>query len=91
MNEALEAEALLGDEAKRFLEGDLGRVLKGIAEQEIKKATLDFEEADLTDEKKIRDLQNRIWRASRFTGWLEELVERGEEALRSLEQQKRQE
>lgn len=90
MNEELEAEALLGDEAKRFLEGDLGKVLKGIAEQEVKKAILEFEEADLTDEKKVRDLQNRIWRASRFTGWLEELVERGEEALRALQQQKQE-
>jgi len=87
----LEAEALLGDDAKRFLEGDLGRVLKGIAEQEVKKAILEFEEVDLTDEKKVRDLQNRIWRASRFTGWLEELVERGEEALRAIQQQKQQE
>lgn len=68
----------------------MGKVLKGIAEQEVKKAIIEFEEVDLTDEKKVRDLQNRIWRASRFTGWLEELVERGEEALRALQQQKQE-
>lgn len=90
MTEELEAEALLGDEAKRFLEGDLGKVLKGIADQEVKKALIEFEEVDLTNEKKVRDLQNRIWRASRFTGWLEELVERGDEALRALQQQKQE-
>lgn len=90
MSNELEAEAVMGDEAKRFLDGDLGKILKGIAEQEVKAAILEFEEVDLTNDKKIRDLQNRIWRASRFTGWLEELVERGEEALRALQQQKQQ-
>lgn len=90
MSAELEAEAVMGDEAKRFLDGDLGRILRGIAEQEVKAAVLEFEDVDLTEEKKIRDLQNRIWRASRFTGWLEELVERGEEALRALQQQKQE-
>ena len=90
MSKELEAEALMGDEARRFLDGDLGKVLKGIAEQEVKKAILEFEEIDLTEEKKVRDLQNRIWRASRFTGWMEELVERGDEALRVLQQQKQE-
>jgi hypothetical protein len=68
----------------------LGKILKGIAEQEVKAAILEFEEVDLTNEKKVRDLQNRIWRASRFTGWLVELVERGDEALRALQQQKQE-
>ena len=88
MSEELEAEAILGDEARRFLEGDLGKLLCGIAEQEVQKAVLELEEADLTEEKKIRDIQNRIWRANRFAGWLKELVERGDEALRALQQQK---
>jgi len=90
MNEALEAEALLGDEAKRFLTGDLGRCLRGMAEQEVKAALLEFEEVDPTQKEKVRDLQNRIWRANRFTGWLEELVERGDEALRAFQQQKQE-
>ena len=86
--DALSAEAILGDEAKRFLEGDLGRYMRGVADQEVEKAILELEEVDPGDAKKVREIQNRIWRARNFPAWLVELVQRGEEALRVYQQQK---
>lgn len=86
----LMAEGILGDEAKRFLEGDLGKYMRGCADQDIQEAILDLGAADPQDTKAIRDIQNRIWRARNFSGWLIELVQRGEEALRVYQQQKQE-
>ena len=90
MEDELAAEAILGDEARRFLDGDLGKYMRGVAEQEIQEAILELEDADPEDKKKIREIQNKIWRARNFTGWLNELVQRGEEALRAFQQQKQE-
>jgi hypothetical protein len=87
MEDELAAEAILGDEAKRFLNGDLGKYMRGVAEQDIQEAILELEDVDSRDDKKVRDIQNKIWRARNFVGYLEELVQRGEEALRVYQQQ----
>lgn len=86
--DALIAEAVLGDEAKKFLEGDLGRYMKGVADQEVEEAIIDLQDTDPTDTKKVWEIKNRIWRARNFSTWLIELVQRGEEALRVYQQQK---
>lgn len=88
--ESLVAEALLGDEAKKFLTGELGRFLLGCAEQDAKLAASGLEDVDPSDQKKIRDLQNRVWRARSFEGWLNELVQRGEDAIKVYQQQKQE-
>jgi len=82
------AEAIMGDEAKKFLEGDLGRYMKGVADQEVEEAIIDLQDTDPTDTKKVWEIKNRIWRARNFSTWLIELVQRGEEALRVYQQQK---
>lgn len=84
------AEALLGEEAKKFLGGDLAKFMLGCAEQDAKLASEGLEDVDPKAEDKIRDLQNRIWRARSFEGWLNELVQRGEDALRVYQQQKQE-
>jgi len=86
--DALIAEAVLGDEAKKFLEGDLGRYMKGVADQEVEEAIIDLQDTDPSDTKKVWEIKNRIWRARNFSTWLIELVQRGEEALRVYQQQK---
>jgi hypothetical protein len=78
---SLEAEALIGDEAKRFLESELGKCVLGIAQQEMSAAVIDFSNADPTDEKVVRHLQNKIQVATWFRQWIIELFNRGEEAL----------
>lgn len=83
----LVVEALLGEEADKFLKGDLGRYLIGCAEQEIQEALLALETADPGEAKDIQKLQNRVWRARSFSDWLKELVIRGDNALKVYKQQ----
>lgn len=87
MNDELIAEAELGEEARNFLAGDLGKWMTGCAEQEVRSAQEALETADPNDEKVIRELQNKAWRGRRFSEWLTELVSRGESAMAAFKQQ----
>lgn len=87
MNDELIAEALIGDEAKRFLESDLGQVILGMAQQEVDAAVEKLKAVDPTDAKVIREIQNEVWRAEQFKGWLTELFHKGEAALQAFKQQ----
>ena len=84
------AEAELGEEAKNFIQGDLGRFLLGCANQEIEAAHEALEDVKPSEKEKIRELQNAVWRARSFTKWLVELVSRGENAIQSYKQQKQE-
>ena len=79
--EELAAITELGEEAKAFLSGNLGKCLLGMAEQEVKKAILEFKDADPNDRAKIASLQDRVRAGTWFSEWLEELVVNGEQAL----------
>ena len=81
------ASAELGEEAKKFLEGDLGRVLVGLAQQEIDLAHEALETADPVDTEAIRGLQNKIKVGRWFTEWLNQLVAEGEQAIHVYKQQ----
>ena len=85
MNEELVAEALIGDEAKKFLESDLGKTLIGMSEQDKELAVLQFSDADITDPKKMRKIQDDIRFALEFRGRIIDLFNRGEEALRVIQ------
>ena len=80
-DDELIAEALIGDEAKRFLESDIGKCVLGIAEQESDLARIGLETVDPTDTKAIGRLQNQAALGRMFRGWLIELFNKGEEAL----------
>lgn len=75
------AEAVIGDEARQFLESELGRTVLGIADQEIENARLAMELVDPHDAKAMMKLQNEIALGRRFKGWLIELINKGENAL----------
>lgn len=79
--EELIAEALIGDEAKRFLESDLGRCLLGMADQEADAARLGLETVDPSDTKAVVALQNKAALGRMFRSWLAELYTRGEQSL----------
>lgn len=87
MNEELIAEALIGDEAKKFLDSDFGKTLMGLAQQEATLAMGLLKSADPEDSKTIRSIQNDIWRAEKFEEWLIDLISAGETALRLYQQQ----
>jgi hypothetical protein len=88
VNDELVAAAELGDEAKRFLESDLGRCLLGMAEQEVQLAQEALAEVDPTDTEGIRKLQNQAKLYRTFNEWLKELLDKGEAALQAFIQQR---
>lgn len=83
------AEAELGKAAEEFLASDLGRVLIGMADQEVALAQEELEGAPATDSVKIREIQNRAWRARQFKQWLAELVDKGKQAIEIFKQHER--
>lgn len=78
------AEMLIGDDARRFLDGDVGRTVLGMAQQEKEGALLELATVDPDDTKRIRYLQNVIWRVDSFASWLAELIERGAQVEKIL-------
>ena len=85
--EELKAQALIGDDVKRFLESDLGRTIVGIAQQEIRTAVDEMVQTDPADLPKVRDIQLRMAIGASFEKWLIELFQKGEEALSDIQQQ----
>ena len=63
------------------MESDLGRAMLGFALQEIELARDGLESVDPTDWKKITELQQRARFGSSFRQWLEELLQKGNEAI----------
>ena len=84
MNDDLVAEALLGDEAKQFMESDLCKYMLGIAEQEIALAQEALENVNPSDTEAVRDLQFKAKVARQFRQWLDETIDKGDSALEVL-------
>lgn len=84
------SDALIGEEAEKFVTGQLGQKVIELARLEVDAAALDMRDADLKDDKKLRDIQNRIWRATQFESWLQEIIEKGREALTVYKQQEQE-
>lgn len=83
----IKAQVIIGDDAETFVASELGQVVLGMAKQDIDAAALEYRDVDLKDDKKLRELQNRIWRATQFEAWLVELITRGREVLEATKQQ----
>jgi hypothetical protein len=88
LNDELIAEAEIGDEAKNFLESDLGKCVLGMAQQDAEAATAKLKTVDPEDAKAVRSLQNEIWKAETFGAYVAELFTRGENALQAFIQQR---
>ena len=80
----LKEKVIVGQEAEDFVSGPLGQKLIELARLEVDAAALEMRDVDLKDDRKLRDIQNRIWRATQFEGWLEEIVVAGREAYKQL-------
>ena len=80
-DDELIATAEIGDEARKFVESDLGKTLLGMAQQEIDAAREALEDIDPSDTKAITALQNKAKTAGNFKAWLTELITNGEQAL----------
>ena len=84
MNDILYATAEFGETTRQFLESEVGRYLKGRAEAEALEYTEQLKTVDPDDAKKIRDLQNGIYRAESVVQWLIEAIEEGDEAINTF-------
>ena len=87
MNEELIAAAELGEEARNFLDSDLGKCLLGMAQQEVALAQEALERVDPADTEAVRKLQNQAMLGRQFEQWLLELLDKGESALQVFKQQ----
>lgn len=85
MNE-IYAEAMLGKDAEEFIKSEIGRFLTGCAEQEVVEAMEYLKKVHPWRTRRIKELQNQIWRAESFKSWLAELVIRGKQALQHLDE-----
>lgn len=66
----------LGDQARRWLESDIGQWVLGVAQQEVDAATRDLKEVDPENSAEIRRLQNAIKVAEQGVKWLLEAIQR---------------
>lgn len=85
----LVAEAELGEEMRQFVTSNAGQFILGRAQGEADAAqaeirTLNPDDPLLKD--KLRDIQNRIWRAESLGQWIKEAIEGGDEALETFKQ-----
>jgi hypothetical protein len=70
----------LGKEAQEFIEGNIGRYLIGVAQQEVRAAQEALGRVQPEDIKTIVELQRKVWNGEHFEEWLKELVHNGNEA-----------
>lgn len=84
--EALFAEAMMRQEAIDFLNSNLGRLLRGMALQDVEDAKSALLGADPDDSKSIRDIQFKAAVASQFLRFIQEVLNQGKSAEASLRQ-----
>lgn len=82
--EALFAEAMLGRDAIDFLNSDLGRVLRGYAEQEVDECKKKLLTTPFWRWRKITKLQQRAAVANQFLSFVQEAIMRGNVAEQNL-------
>jgi hypothetical protein len=82
--DALLAEAALGREAEQFINTNIGKYLSGCCEQEIRMAQDELSTVSWWRHRRIKQLQNQVWRARSFSTWMTELVNSGRVAEETL-------
>lgn len=87
MTPELRAQVLLGKDAEDFVESELGRVVLGMAKQDLEAAVLAFDNADINNPSKLLDLKVDLRVARRFEQYLIELINRGREAWDARDKQ----
>ena len=79
------AEAVLGRDVHDFLTSELGRYIIGCAEQEYRDAVLKLETVPAWRWRRVRELQNQMWRAKSLLAWLRDLLTAGASAEHVLD------
>lgn len=81
------AAAELGEEARQFLASDLGRLILGLADQEVELAKEELLKVDPTDIAAVQRIQAKAALAGKFKGWLVGILQDGEQSLIAFKQQ----
>jgi hypothetical protein len=85
-DQTLYAQVLLGDEADKFFESDLGRYILGRAQQEAQEAMNELKDVEPTEPAAVMRLQNRVKIAEAVPMYLNELIIEGRQALAILDE-----
>lgn len=80
------AEVDLGEQAREFIYTELGQHLVGCLKQEVVLAQGELATTFFLRVWKVKDLQNRIWRAQFMLSWLRDLLVAGKSAQSALEE-----
>jgi len=83
-SQVLMAEAILGEDAEKFLKSDIGEYLTGRIEQDIEDAKAGLVDVDPMDSVAVMKLQNDIKRAESIKQYLSEIVVAGRNAYELL-------
>jgi hypothetical protein len=81
MNKTLLEQGALGAEAQDFLDSPLGRLVLTQARMEAVEALSKLRTVLPFRRRKIQELQNAVWRAEAFEGWLRGAIATGKQAL----------
>ena len=84
---SLFAAADLGEKARSFLGTDLGRYLKGCAEQQINDCSRQLLTVSPHNTNEIQLLQGKAQTASNFLIWINEAIGMGDNAFQQIQQQ----
>ena len=88
------ARARIGEEARRFLESDLGRYLHGRAQKEIEQAQVDALECNAwtwLGRRKLLKLQHKAGVARSFLRWIVDAIQDSEVAYQELSEYRKEE
>lgn len=81
LNKMLLEQGALGEDAKAFIESPLGRLVLTQAHEEAREALSKLRTVHPWRRRKITELQNQVWRAEAFEGWLRGLIAIGSQAV----------
>jgi hypothetical protein len=81
LNKMLLEQGAIGADADDFLNSPLGRVVLAQAHDEAREALSKLRTVLPWRRRKIQELQNIVWRAEAFEGWLRRTVAIGQQAL----------
>lgn len=77
--------AILGEQVDNFWRTDVGKFLDEHIEEERKTGLEALTTVDAEDPKRVREAQNRVWRATEMKSWISQAIMSGLKAKMVLE------
>jgi hypothetical protein len=81
----------VGEKVRAFFDTPAGKTLRHRVRESALDAINQLKSADAADAKKIRELQNEIWRCEVFIQWLSDVTIGAKTAIETMEEKVRQE